>query len=125
MDLESGNWDSSHTDLELPDILPISVTRSYRQGDPELRAFGYSESDNLDMFVSPDTSGNYDLQTPDGADVTFAPSGTSYIYDATGSTSYEGATLDEIADNDLSSPSKDGTQYDFGTFHPSADGDHR
>ena len=122
VDLESGNWDNSHTDLELPDILPISVTRSYRQGDPELRAFGYSQSDNLDMFVSPDSSGNYDLQMPDGADVTFAPSGTSYIYDATGSTSYAGATLDEIVDSDLIITMPNGTQYQFGTYHPSLTG---
>ncbi len=122
VDLESGNWNSTHTDLELPDILPISVTRSYRQGDPELRAFGYSQSDNLDMFVSPDSSGNYDLQMPDGADVTFAPSGTSYIYDATGSTSYAGATLDEIVDSDLIVTMPNGTQYQFGTYHPSLTG---
>jgi RHS repeat-associated protein len=122
VDLESGLFINTHTDLALPDTLPIAVTRVYRQGDPELRAFGYSQSDNLDMFVSPDAGGNYDVQMPDGADVKFAPSGTSYIYDATGSTSFQGATLDEIADNNLVVTLKNGTQYDFGTFHPSLTG---
>src|SRR5207302_403917 len=45
VDLSSGLFVMRHTDLVEPDILPISVTRTYRPGDSFARAFGVGMTD--------------------------------------------------------------------------------
>jgi len=40
LDVTTGIFVMNKTDLSIPDIIPINITRSYRQGDPNSRAFG-------------------------------------------------------------------------------------
>jgi len=123
VNLATGLFINSHTDLSLPDVLPISATRVYRQGDLELRAFGNGQSSSLDMFVSPDSQGDYVIQMPDSSSVVFAPTGTQYMYASNAVLGgFAGATLQEISDNTFVVNLTDGTQYNFGYYHPALTG---
>lgn len=47
----------AETDLALPDVVPIALTRTYRQADSRSRAFGIGASHPYDMFLGGDTTG--------------------------------------------------------------------
>lgn len=51
VDLATGLFVMTKTDLFLPDTLPIALTRTYRPQDPEARAFGIGASHPYDMFL--------------------------------------------------------------------------
>ncbi|MFC4853959.1 DNRLRE domain-containing protein [Actinophytocola glycyrrhizae] len=63
------------TDLVIDDIMPIEITRTYQQGDTDIRAFGVGTSFNYGHFPwSPGQIGNFDFQQfdlvqPDGSKV--------------------------------------------------------
>jgi len=67
VDLATGLFVMKKTDLYLPDILPIQLTRTYRPGDSTSRPFGIGTTHPYAMFL---WSGNMwfeaDLITPDG-----------------------------------------------------------
>jgi RHS repeat-associated protein len=51
VNLGTGLFVLSNTDLILPDVLPIALTRTYRQLDTRSRAFGIGASHLYDMFL--------------------------------------------------------------------------
>ncbi|HZE69209.1 MAG TPA: RHS repeat-associated core domain-containing protein [Pyrinomonadaceae bacterium] len=89
LDLSTGLFVYDRTDLVLTDVLPISLTRTYRPGDNASRAFGIGSTHPYEMFLWSVT--NYtaaDLILPDGARVHYVriSPGTSYtdaIYEHT------------------------------------------
>ena len=61
------------TDLVLPDLVPLALTRTYRQDDNRSRAFGIGTTHNYDIFLT-GAIGNYtyqELVLADGGRVRF------------------------------------------------------
>jgi RHS repeat-associated protein len=56
VDLSTGLFIYKKTDLMLPDIIPLALTRTYRQNDPISRAFGIGASQPYDMFIVGDNN---------------------------------------------------------------------
>jgi len=68
VDFGTGLFNYVKTDLVLTDVLPISLTRSYRPNDSMSRAFGVGATHPFDMFLVGDST-NYsytELILPDG-----------------------------------------------------------
>lgn len=55
VDLQTGLYIRSNTDLYLKDSIPIQLTRTYRNADPRSRAFGIGTSTSFDMFIIGDS----------------------------------------------------------------------
>jgi RHS repeat-associated protein len=67
VDLGTGLFQYKKTDLYEPDVIPIELTRVYRQSDPIARDFGVGTWHQYDMFVGSTDSNNcsyYDLYLP-------------------------------------------------------------
>jgi RHS repeat-associated protein len=125
IDLSTGQFIYTKTDLALPDTFPINLTRTYIANDSRARAFGIGTTFNYDIFMVGDTS-PYDYQElilPDGGRVRFdrISAGTDYnsalyVHASSGSPFY-GALLS--VNNDITVPGfwklvlKDGTTYGF------------
>src|SRR5207253_2593639 len=52
VDLATGLFEYTKTDLMLADVLPASVVRTYRQGDSVSKAFGIGTSNLFDIFLT-------------------------------------------------------------------------
>ena len=98
-DTRTGLYYQADTDIEVPDVLPITLTRTYRTKDTGKRVFGTGTSHPYDQYMLRD-----DLCTeirvilPDGAYITFLrTSGTncldSTLQHTTTQTSFYGATF--------------------------------
>lgn len=128
VDATTGLFLYSHTDFNLPDTIPITVTRTYRQGDTTSRAFGLGTSISYDIFpVGEDQTYSYiDLVLPDGGRVHYVRTspGTSYsnavfLHNST-PTKFYGSTI--FWDPTITTPNpaggwrlvfKDGTSWGF------------
>jgi RHS repeat-associated protein len=79
--ISSGLFIRSERDLTVNDITPLTVLRVYRQGDPNLRMFGYGWSSPLDWNLSlpvPTDFSRINLVLPNGMQVQYdAPPGSS------------------------------------------------
>ena len=82
VDLATGLFTYSKTDLILADVLPASVTRTYRQSDSVSKAFGIGTSNLFDIFLTGNTNPYtyLELILPDGGRIRYnrISSGTSY-----------------------------------------------
>jgi RHS repeat-associated protein len=125
VDLSTGLFQYQKTDLFLPDVMPLTLERSYRQNDNQSRPFGIGASDSYEIFLVGDTSAySYvELVLSDGFRVHFyrTTSGTSFTGAAfahtSTPTSWYGAT---VTYNTSAYPgaawvltTKDGTNYYF------------
>ncbi|QDY07874.1 hypothetical protein FJK98_12430 [Micromonospora sp. HM134] len=52
VDLASGLFVDEHTDLTVNDVLPISITRTYRQNDTQNREFGIGANFTYGIFIN-------------------------------------------------------------------------
>jgi len=101
VDPTTGLFMYQHTDSYLPDVIPITVTRTYRQGDTTPRAFGIGTSVSYDIFpVGEDQTYSYmDLVLPDGGRIHYTriSAGTSWsnaVFLHTGTpTKFYGSTI--------------------------------
>ena len=70
VDLASGLFVSIQTDLRLNDVVPLSLTRTYRPGDYNRRSFGIGTTLNYEMFLwSANQYQEVDLILPDSGRV--------------------------------------------------------
>jgi YD repeat-containing protein len=70
VDLSSGLFVMEKTDLVLPDVLPVALTRTYRPGDTDSRPFGIGATHPYAMFLwSANQYQEADLVLPDGGRV--------------------------------------------------------
>jgi hypothetical protein len=81
VDLSTGLFVLEKTDLVLPDIIPIALTRTYRPGDAASRPFGIGSSHPYELFLW--SNNNYqeaDLILPDGGRIHYVrvSSGTGF-----------------------------------------------
>jgi RHS repeat-associated protein len=73
VDLATGLFVMQKTDLFLPDVLPLALTRTYRNEDSAVRPFGVGSTHPYDLWFAnqlPDFGGA-DLILPDGARIHF------------------------------------------------------
>jgi RHS repeat-associated protein len=133
--LSSGLFVYNKTDLFLPDVIPISLTRTYRPNDSWSRPFGVGATHPYEIFLGGDgnsfgTTAYIDLILPDGTRIHFVgvgpgPSYVSYLNSSAG-TPWYGATISgsPMNPNNYTLPglwqlqTKDGTIYSF----PNSDG---
>jgi RHS repeat-associated protein len=113
VDLSTGLFLYTKTDLTLPDVIPLTLTRTYRQMDPVSRAFGIGTTHPYDIFLwTPDQDVDIYLILPDGGRIHFA--GGVCTSDPT---SFYGATItpEPNSDNPTSwvIKKKDGTVLTF------------
>ncbi|MBZ5520893.1 MAG: Ig-like domain-containing protein [Acidobacteriia bacterium] len=121
VDLSTGQFTYSKTDLTLPDVLPVNFTRTYIANDSLSRAFGIGTTQAYDIFIVGDTFPYtyQELILPNGGRVRFdrISAGTSFgdaQYISTSSnTPFYGATLHFNSNNTWSVTRKDGTVYVF------------
>lgn len=124
VDLSTGLYSYEKTDLVLPDVIPISLTRIYRTNDSFSRPFGVGTSDNYEMFNDGDTNPYtyQDLVLPNGSRLHFLRTspGTGFldaIYTHTAThTRYYGATIRWNTSGNAGGwllTLRDGTQYTF------------
>ena len=73
VDLSTGLFVYRQTDLVLPDVIPISLTRVYRPNDPKWRPFGSGTRHPYEMFLVGDqaTYTYAQLILPDGGKIRF------------------------------------------------------
>jgi len=62
VDTGTGIFTYEHTDLSLADVIPFTLTHTYRAQDTGSRAFGIGVSDNYDVTLYVDTGGSYTLR---------------------------------------------------------------
>jgi len=68
VDASTGLFIMTKTDLYLPDVIPLEVTRTYSSGDGQLRPFGYGMTSPYSMFLwGPQQYQVADLSLPSGA----------------------------------------------------------
>ncbi|NOT24139.1 MAG: RHS repeat protein, partial [Nitrospiraceae bacterium] len=119
----TGIYYQEDTDIEVPDVMPIRLTRTYRTKDTASRVFGIGASHPYDQYMLRD-----DLCTavrvilPDGAYIHFArTSGTncldSTLQHSTTQTSFYAATLawDQVVQR-YRLKFKDGTEWRFSDY---------
>ncbi|MBI1896903.1 MAG: Ig-like domain-containing protein, partial [Acidobacteria bacterium] len=123
VDCATGIFVHTRTDLYLPDVMPISLTRTYRSGDSAPRPFGLGTSHPYEIFIwlpdYPDTYLSADLYLADGAKFHYTriTPGTEAANTAMEHTSTPGAFYkSRIETNNGASwflTLRDGTQYTF------------
>ena len=70
VDISTGLLVDENTDLTLPDVLPLSLTRTYRTGDPVVRPFGLGFNHGYGIFLwSAQQYQQVDMILPDGGRV--------------------------------------------------------
>jgi RHS repeat-associated protein len=82
VNLTTGLFTLEQTDLSLPDVLPITVTRTYRTRDLESRPFGVGTTHPYAMFLySAKQYEQADLILPDGGRIHYVrtSAGTGYV----------------------------------------------
>ncbi len=93
VDLSTGLFTYTHTDLALPDVIPLTLTRTYRPNDPTSRAFGVGTSHPYDIFlITPNGDTDIYLILQDGGRIHFVKSGSIWVCNSS-PTSFSGATL--------------------------------
>jgi YD repeat-containing protein len=111
VDLSTGLFTYTHTDLALPDLIPLTLTRTYRPNDPTSRAFGIGTSHPYDIFlITPNGDADIYLILQDGGRIHFVKSGSIWVCNSS-PTSFDGATL--TYNNGWFIKKKDGTVLSF------------
>ncbi len=118
VDLWSGAFVAQQTDLVLPDVIPIALTRTYQSNDSAYRPFGVGFTHNYELFLTGDRS-DYDpifLVLPGGNRVRFNKSPTNSVeYTAQYTpTIFAGATMYRSLLAGWYVTLRDGTVYSFG-----------
>jgi RHS repeat-associated protein len=126
VDPQSGLFTSQTTDLYLPGPIPISLTRVYRQNDPNARSFGLATNFTYGIFLhSENQYQEADLVMPDGAKVHYVRTspGTGFadaVFESTSTPGpfYKSTIAWTNQPRGWNLTLKDGTVYVFGENAP-------
>jgi RHS repeat-associated protein len=124
VDLGTGLFINSHTDLALADTLPIAITRTYRQSDTRSRPFGIGTNFDYGMFLqSANQYQEADLVLPDSAKIHYVriSSGTGFttaVFEAQNSPTAFYKSKIAWNGNGWDLTLRDGTVYVFGENQP-------
>lgn len=128
VDLQTGLFVYNKSDLVVSDVIPIGLSRTYRQNDWQSRSFGIGTSNSYDMFLTSNTTcgvfaqpGCYqdaEVVLPDGSQVQYLRTSPGYSWtDAvfqttTSPTAFYGSQITWNG-NGWNLKMKDGTIYQF------------
>jgi len=120
VDLSTGLFTLTKTDLYLPDVIPLNLTRGYLPGDTISRNFGIGSNDSFDIFIAGNTSPYtyMDLVLADGTTIYYprisaGTGSTDAVYQHTATpTAYYGSTIIWNG-NGWTLKFKDGRKYIF------------
>ena len=122
VNLATGLYVYSKTDLSIPDVMPINITRTYRADDPNSRAFGIGSDLPFNwFFYSTNPWGETDVILPDGQRIRYncragavCTHWTSAILEHTATqTEFYGSVLFWNSNNGWDLQLKNGTVYRF------------
>jgi RHS repeat-associated protein len=124
VDLGTGLFVMEKTDLFLPDVMPIALTRTYRQNDPAARAFGIGSTFPYAIYLwSAQMYQEADLVLPDGGRIHYVRispgtdiSSAVFEHTTTPGAFYKSKVVWNGSGWDLTL--KDGTVYVFGDVAP-------
>ena len=124
VDLGTGLMVDTHTDLMVPDVIPISVTRTYRQADPYSRPFGLGQNHEYGIFLqSARQYDEADLVLPHGGKVHYERVSrgddytTAVLRNGTATGEWFGSTITWNG-NGWNLTRRDGLTYIFGDQSP-------
>lgn len=84
VDLSTGLFVLDKTDLMLPDVLPITLTRTYRTMDPAPRVFGIGATHSYDLYlIRNDLCSEVRLILPDGGRIRYLRTAGTNCYNST------------------------------------------
>ena len=112
VDLFTGQFAFTHTDIRIRGRTPISTTRVYRSRFGNAGAFGVGSQINLQYCVARLSADALSLDDPHGRRIRFSRS-TGQVFIPFGTTALEGATLTEQADGTFVLRFKFGGIYRF------------
>ena len=122
-DTATGLYVQTDTDIEVPDVMPITLTRTYRTEDTGKRVFGIGASHPYDQYMlRDDLCSEVRVILPDGAYIAFLrTSGTncldSTLQHTTTQTAFYGATVAwDPAFQRYRLKFKDGTEWRFSEY---------
>jgi RHS repeat-associated protein len=128
IDLKTGEFFYSETDIAIKDIVPLTLSRSYRPHDLKKREFGFGTAANFNYKLYAPSSGTYDtmeLVLPSGVPIPFqriSGTGLSGEWRQAGSTTtYNGALLEFVYDgfgHGYRLTFRDGSRMQFGNYAP-------
>jgi RHS repeat-associated protein len=123
VDMATGIFTYDHADVTVNDVMPLKLTRSYREFDTLSRAFGVGMSDNYDMFIVGDGTGYWSsaaLVLPNATQIPFQRTTPGNALETAAFTStstpgpYFGSTLSFSDAAGWTLVLRDGTQMIFG-----------
>ena len=125
VDLVTGQFAHVETDLHLPDVMPITLSRTYRALDKNSRAFGVGMTHPYDIFLySANSFQEIDLILPNGGRVRYVRTspGTSYT-DANFKTDAPGEWNQSVIERDNARSGwqlkfRDGRRWFFYQYQP-------
>jgi RHS repeat-associated protein len=113
IDLSTGLFVYHKADLILPDVIPISLTRTYRQNWGTERGFGRGTTHPYEMFFETRVSSSYlDLILADGGRVRFSKNASGVYEHTTTPSRFYKATL-RVTAGGIEVKLLDGTRYQF------------
>jgi RHS repeat-associated protein len=121
VELSTGLFVHQKTDLALPDVIPLELSRTYRQNDSNDRPFGKGATTQYDMFIYGNTANYGEIILPDGGRIHFdkIPNSSPSLYECTkGPSPFYKATMRQITGVGPNGAWEvrlvDGTIYQFG-----------
>ena len=124
VNLATGLFVNTHTDLVVPDVMPLAVTRTYRTNDTSSRPFGRGTTWNFGLGIaSANPYQEVDVVEPDGRRIHYVrtSAGTSWSDAAFRTTSTPGRYFNSTIvwnGNGWDLTLRDGTLYVFGENAP-------
>ena len=124
VDLGTGLLIVEHTDLDVSDVLPLSLTRTYRPNDPEVRPFGIGTNHLYGIFLwSARQYQEADLVLPDGGRVHYVRTSpgtgwTDAVFESAVTPTAFYKSIIRWNGNGWDLTLKDGTVYVFGENAP-------
>ncbi|MDX6384798.1 MAG: hypothetical protein QOK48_2371, partial [Blastocatellia bacterium] len=116
VNLATGLFVYKKNDLVLPDTVPISLTRTYRQNDSASRAFGYGATHPYEMYLFLGFLSYVDVVLPDGAKIHYdevSPGTYVYQHTSTPTKFYKSTMTRTSPDGSFELKLLDGTIYHF------------
>jgi YD repeat-containing protein len=126
VDLAMGLFVLTKTDLSLPDVLPLALSRTYRPGDSASRPFGIGTTHPFQLFLySAQQYTEADLILPDGGRVHYVRtsagsgfSGAEFEHTASPTPFYKSRIVWNASASAWQLTRRDGTSYFFGGNAP-------
>lgn len=129
IDLRTGRFSYTETDIVINDVVPISLERIYRPNDTKLREFGIGTVTNYSyrLYAVPGTAlGTIKLILPNGSPLYFthvSGSGFGSVWEHHGTTAISGAKMElvgNVSNGAFRITLRDGAMMEFAKYAPNS-----